>query len=230
LYINISKDGPGINERLGKRAVSDVSVRSRQKEDHVVSTASLEEYAGELRALQERQRPEGIPGETIYPLGQVTIPAHVSHWAHQRPDKRALVIGDEQYTYADLDIAHRRLVGWFIVQGVAPVGRVAVYLGNSSEFAIAFLAILRIGAVHVPVNPMFGPAELGHELSDADVSLVITKTALTHNIAACGQPISDLPVLVTDGSGDGSFEDAMTADPMSADLGDVDSLAALNYT
>src|SRR5699024_3863816 len=155
---------------------------------------------------------------------------HVSHWARQRPDQRALVIGDEQYTYADLDIAHRRLAGWLNAQGVAQGDRVAVYLGNSSEFAIAFLAILRIGAVHVPVNPMFGPAELGHELSDADVSLVITKTALTHNIAACGQPISDLPVLVTDGSGDGSFEAAMTPDPISADRADVDSLAALNFT
>src|SRR5699024_9758625 len=135
--------------------------RRCQKEGHVVSTASLEEYAGELRALQERQRPEGSPGETIYPLGQVTIPAHVSHWARQRPDQRALVIGDEQYTYADLDIAHRRLAGWLNAQGVAQGDRVAVYLGNSSEFAIAFLAILRLGAVHVPANRLSGPAALG---------------------------------------------------------------------
>src|SRR5699024_6345228 len=150
--------------------------------------------------------------------------------ARQRPDQRALMSGDEQYTYADLDIAHRRLAGWLSAQGVVQGDRVAVYLGNSSEFAIAFLAILRIGAVHVPVNPMFGPAELGYELGVADVSLVVTNAALANNIAACDPPIADLPVLVTDDDGDRSFDEAMSAEPITADRGDLDSLAALNYT
>src|SRR5699024_7368838 len=160
----------------------------------------------------------------------VTMSVHVSPCDRLRLDQRALVIGDEQYTYADLDIAHRRLAGWFIAQGVAPGDRVAVYLGNSSEFAIAFLSILRIGAVHVPVNPMFGPAELGYELGDADVNLVVTNAALANNIAACAPPIADLPVLVTDDDGDRSFDKAMSAEPITADRGDLDSLAALNYT
>src|SRR5699024_5242193 len=146
-------------------------------------------YVGELAELQCRQRPDGIPHETIYPAGQMTVPAHVSYWAEQRPDQSALVVGDQRYTYAALDEGHKRVAGWLSDQGIALGDRVAVYLGNSSEFAIAFLAILRIGAVHVPVNPMFGPAELSHELGDADASMVITNAVLADTLAACEQPI-----------------------------------------
>ncbi len=53
--------------------------------------------------------------------------------------------------------------------------RVGVFPPNGSRFVVALLAVLRLGAVHVPVNPMFRAAELRHELNDAAPELVITR-------------------------------------------------------
>src|SRR5690606_16197123 len=148
-----------------------------------MSTTDLESYLAELRILHAKRRPAHIPDHVVYPAGEITIPAHVSHWARERGDAVALVFEGRELTYRELDDAHRRLAGWLAAQGIGRGDRVAVYLGNSPEFVIAFLAILRLGAVHVPVNPMFAPAELAHELGDSEPSLIMTNEQLAPAVA-----------------------------------------------
>lgn len=191
---------------------------------------TLDDYVTRVRELQRSLRPGGIPEEVHYPLGEITIPAHVSAWAATRPDTTALVLGDTAFTYAELDEIHRRVATWLSEHGVGRGDRVAIYLGNSVEFAIAFLAILRLGAVHVPVNPMFQPAELAYELLDSEPVLLVTNSALTGVLDACSDRVPDLPVLLTDGTGEFSWDAATSAEPYAGDDGDLDSLAALNYT
>ncbi|MET0467490.1 MAG: AMP-binding protein [Aeromicrobium sp.] len=191
---------------------------------------TLDAYLAEVRQLQDALRPAGIPAEVTYPAGEITIPAHVSHWAAERPDHLALALGDTRYTYAELDDAHRRVATWMSEHGVSRGDRVAVYLGNSTEFVVAFLALLRLGAVHVPVNPMFQPAELAYELLDSEPVLVVTATALSPTLDACADRVPAIPVLLTDGTGEFSWESALAAAPYAGDDGDLESLAALNYT
>nr|MCW2727460.1 acyl-CoA synthetase [Aeromicrobium sp.] len=196
----------------------------------MTTTSPLDEYVTRLRALHREARPAGIPHEVVYPAGEITIPAHISHWAERRPDHRALVLGSAQLTYAELDDAHRRVATWMSEHGVSRGDRVAIYLGNSIEFALAFLAVLRLGAVHVPVNPMFQPAELAHELTDSEPALIVTSGALRPVLDACEGDILAIPVLQTDGNDEFGWAAAIAADPYDADDGDLDSLAALNYT
>lgn len=188
----------------------------------------LDSHVADLRALHAARRPAGVPAETVYPQGQVTVPAHVSAWARSRPDHLALLLEDQSYTYAELDDAHRRLAGWMAAKGVTRGDRVAVHLGNSTEFVIAFLAILRLGAVHVPVNPMFQAAELAHELGDAEPSLIVTSTELTPLLDAAADRLPATPRLVVDAPG--AWYAVLATEPHAADDGDLDSLAALNYT
>jgi acyl-CoA synthetase (AMP-forming)/AMP-acid ligase II len=168
-----------------------------------------------------------VPDEVVHPVGEITIPAHVGHWATVRPDHCALRIDDRSWTYAELDDAHRRVAGWMAAKGVTRGDRVAVHLGNSAEFAIAFLAILRLGAVHVPVNPMFQPEELAHELLDSEPSLIVTASALQPVLEACRDRVPEMTVLLVDGA---DWRDALGHSPFVRDDGDLDSLAALNYT
>lgn len=196
----------------------------------MTSHQSLDEYLTEVRRLQAAARPAGIPDEVTHPAGRITIPAHVSHWAAERPDQVALTMGDTRYTYAELDDAHRRVATWMSQHGVSRGDRVAIYLGNSTEFVIAFLAVLRLGAVHVPVNPMFQPAELAYELLDSEPVLVVTTSALSPVLEACADRVPELPVLLVDAGGEFGWEGATSAEPYAGDDGDLSALAALNYT
>lgn len=69
------------------------------------------------------------------------------------PDKCALVQDDRRATYAELDAAANCLATWMIVKGVDPGNRVVILLANSLEYVVSYYAILKAGAVAVPLNP-----------------------------------------------------------------------------
>jgi amino acid adenylation domain-containing protein len=69
------------------------------------------------------------------------------------PEKTALVCGAHKYTYAQLDKLTDRLAHGLIERGVRRGDRVVVYLGNSLESVLSIFAVLKAGAVFVPVNP-----------------------------------------------------------------------------
>ena len=75
-------------------------------------------------------------------------------------DRVALVYGDQRMTYAELNEQVDRLAGALAARGLADGALVALVLPNVPEFVVAFLAILRAGAVVVPLNPHFLEAEL----------------------------------------------------------------------
>lgn len=52
--------------------------------------------------------------------------------------------------------------------------KIAILLGNSPEFVQAYLAILRLGAIVIPLNPAFTESELGYILKDSSTKLVIS--------------------------------------------------------
>ncbi len=72
--------------------------------------------------------------------------------ARNRPNKTALVCGRDRYTYVQLDRMANRLANSLRDHGVRRGHRVCIYLGNSMPAVVAVFAILKVGAVFVPVN------------------------------------------------------------------------------
>ncbi|WP_037771342.1 AMP-binding protein [Streptomyces sclerotialus] len=187
----------------------------------------IEHYLTDLRTRQDRAR-RGRQADTVrLRAGERTVPGYVHHWAATAPDRPALVFEGHETTYRELDEASDRLAGWLAAQGVRPGDRVGVHLPNCPQFLVAMLAVLRLGAVHVPVNPMFKAAELRHELTDAGTRLVISRTELAPAIEEirADTPVRD--VLLAD---TGEWDDALAHAPYGRIADDLDALAALNYT
>ena len=87
----------------------------------------------------------------------------------------AVITATERYTYGDLRAACERLVGELIAIGVQSNDRVGI-LGNNSLFWIAaYLAVLKLGAVAVPLPATAMPEEVG------------TMTASARCVATCAE-------------------------------------------
>src|SRR5262245_1707067 len=114
----------------------------------------------------------------VYPFGEVPMTEYVRRWADTEADRAALIFYGATTSYAELDDLSDRFAALLAARGVRPGDRVGVFLPNCPYFIVAFWGILKAGAVHVPVNPMFRPAELKHELTDADVAAVVTLESL----------------------------------------------------
>lgn len=68
------------------------------------------------------------------------------------PLAEALVSGQTRMTYRALDAAVGHLAGGLRNLGVRQGSRVAMLLGNRTEFLTTLLACLRLGAIAVPIN------------------------------------------------------------------------------
>ncbi|MFC9458781.1 AMP-binding protein [Streptomyces sp. NPDC056983] len=207
----------------------------------------IEEYLEDLRARQARVRPHGTPSDVVYPLGEISVPDHVAHWARLRPDRAAVVFEGRTVTYRELDELSRRVAGRLASEGVGAGDRVAVHLPNCPQFLIAFLAVLRLGAVHVPVNPMFQGAELAYELEDCGAETVITLDTSLPLLASVRRQTAVRRVFVTsltemalaatapdgvaiEGLAVHTWAQAVAHEPADGGPADLDALAALNYT
>ena len=129
-----------------------------------------------VRALAERQQqhwPEGIPREAVYPFGEIALTDYLRRWAAQQPDKAAVIFYGQELSYAELDRLSDRFAGLLARQGVKAGDRVAVMLGNCPQFHIVFFGILKLGAVHVPVNPLFKEQEMLYELNDSQARTLV---------------------------------------------------------
>ncbi|QBR03971.1 AMP-binding protein [Paraburkholderia pallida] len=107
-------------------------------------------------------------------------------------------------TYAEVDARSRALAGYLQKKlGVRKGDRIAVMLPNIFAFPIICIAIARIGAVQVNVNPLYTPRELAHQLNDAGAGIIIAYAGATPTLAQIVDQ-TEVKTVITAGLGDGS--------------------------
>jgi acyl-CoA synthetase (AMP-forming)/AMP-acid ligase II len=84
----------------------------------------------------------------------------------------------ERITYARAERESSAMGARLIAAGVTKGVRVGILAPNGPDFAIAFLAVTRIGAVAVPINTFFQPTELAWVLRDADIHTLLSVESL----------------------------------------------------
>ena len=67
------------------------------------------------------------------------------------PEREALVFEDRRWSWSELDAAAGRLAASLADDGLVAGERVAMLLSNRPEFVTTLLALLRLGAIAVPV-------------------------------------------------------------------------------
>ncbi len=89
-----------------------------------------------------------------------------------RPGQRPRV-----YTFAQLQQAANRLSQVLQGLGVQPGDRVAMVMPQRFETAVAYMAVLQMGAVAMPLSMLFGPEALAFRLQDSDARVVVAEAA-----------------------------------------------------
>src|ERR1700692_3152577 len=85
------------------------------------------------------------------------------------PDRVALICGDEQLTYAQLEKRATRFAHYLIDRGVQKDDKVGLYCRNRIEIVIAMLGIIKAGAILVNVNFRYVEGELRYLFDNSDM-------------------------------------------------------------
>jgi 2,3-dihydroxybenzoate-AMP ligase len=97
----------------------------------------------------------------------ITIPGALAAAAAKRPEKVALVHGDERVSYAQLVERVERLAAGLVLAGLKPLDRVVLQLHNIPEFVYAYFALIRAGAVPVMALRAHRHTEVKHFITSA---------------------------------------------------------------
>jgi len=90
------------------------------------------------------------------------------------PQKEALVCEGTRWNYRDFDHRVNSLAASLAKKlGVQKGDRVSMLQGNSSEWAVSFFALSRLGAISVPLNTRFKSEELKYMINDSGSKAVI---------------------------------------------------------
>ena len=139
--------------------------------------------------------------------------------------------GNRTVTYGDVERMSARYAHVLVARGVRPGDRVAVQVDKSIEAVMVYLACVRAGAVFLPLNTAYTPAEVEYFLTDAEPALFVCdpvrREALTPVAQKAGAKLDTLGT-----AGDGTLaEAAATAPDTFADVArGPDDLAAILYT
>ncbi len=90
-----------------------------------------------------------------------------------RAGEVALRVGDERLTFAELDARSARLAAVLVDAGHTGQ-RIGVALPRSADLVVALLAVLRAGAVYLPIDLEYPRTRIEHIVGDADPVRVLT--------------------------------------------------------
>lgn len=88
--------------------------------------------------------------------------------ANRLPDKVAFKFGENIYTYKEMNEKVNQLANGLIAHGIDKGDKIALMMKNSDLFVMTFYAILKAGAVAVPVNFRLTEREVAYILDDSD--------------------------------------------------------------
>lgn len=90
------------------------------------------------------------------------------------PKEIAILMGDENLTYEQLNRRVNRLAHWLTMQGVEHEVPVAVAMRRSVSFVVTILAVIKAGGTYVPIEPSFPSDRIRFILEDSRSLLLLT--------------------------------------------------------
>ena len=118
-----------------------------------------------------------MPFPTVTP----TIPALVRSSAARFGEKPFLIADGETLTYIELDLRSSQLALAMLHEGIGKGDHVGILMPNSVEWAVAWFATTRIGAVAVPLNTFYKASELGWTARHADLRTILVRSSFRNH-------------------------------------------------
>ncbi|WP_338460410.1 non-ribosomal peptide synthase/polyketide synthase [Azotobacter vinelandii DJ] len=98
------------------------------------------------------------------------------------PEAVALVFGEQEMSYGELNRRANRLAHRLIELGVGPDVLVGIAVERGVEMVVGLLAILKAGGAYVPLDPEYPRERLAYMIGDSGVGLLLTHASLLEHL------------------------------------------------
>ncbi len=124
-----------------------------------------------------------MPEEFVMPdntnLAYCMLDRHIDAGRGKRP---AVIFGDRVVSYAELQEASCRIASSLADLGVENQDRVAIRMVNCPEALAVIFALMRLGAIPVPMSPLWSKDEIGFTLNNAEAKYIFVSAPLMEEV------------------------------------------------
>jgi long-chain acyl-CoA synthetase len=113
----------------------------------------------------------GVPQHIDIPA--VPLHAFLRQDAERYPDRPCTNFKGHVVTYREMDALTDHLAAALAAMGIQKGQPVGLFMPNSTQFVMAFYAILKAGGIVVATNPLYTAREIEHQLNDAGVEILL---------------------------------------------------------
>src|SRR5690625_2086136 len=123
---------------------------------------------------------------------KMNLSDQLSITARKHPDKTAFVFQDKETSYLEMEGAVRKFASQLKELGYQKGDHIALVVGNSPYYVIGMYGALRMGAIVIPINPLYTAHEMGYMLKNGDVKAVITMDVLLEKLTEIANDLPDI--------------------------------------
>lgn len=116
--------------------------------------------------------------------------------AARNGDRRLLHFEGRDVSYRELDLLTNRMANGLKDRGIGPGDKVCIMMANSLEFIYAWLGLVKIGAVEVPINTAHKGDLLSYLINNSDARFMIVDAHYLGTIAKIESGLTKLEKLV----------------------------------
>ncbi|WP_211260728.1 polyketide synthase [Pseudoxanthomonas dokdonensis] len=163
--------------------------------------------------------------------GAVLVHELFEQQVERTPDAIALAYAGAVLTYRQLNQRANQLAHHLRGYGVGADDRVAVYLPRGLDLIVAIMAVLKVGAAYVPLDPMYPVERLAYTLRDSEPKILLSQSVMTPDWRELAGEDGSIATVVDIAADADLWRQAATDNPSPADIGlRSDHLAYVLYT
>ena len=103
-----------------------------------------------------------------------TISQLFEEQVEKTPDNIAVVFGDQQLTYRELNERANSLANYLRNNGITRNDIVGIMVNRSLEMLVAILAVLKSGACYIPIDPEYPQDRIEYMLNNSNAKMLLT--------------------------------------------------------
>jgi amino acid adenylation domain-containing protein len=188
LYVRETFDAEGGPAGLGGMLIAAADLFDMESAERISSRWSrvMESLAtdpqtrlSELDVLDdgERERLLTERNDTAADIPSATLPELFAAQVARTPDAVAVVHGETELSYAELDARASQLAQHLVWRGAGPESVIGVCLERGVDMVVALLGVLKAGAAYLPVDPEHPAERIAVTLADARALCTLTAAA-----------------------------------------------------
>ncbi len=136
-----------------------------------------------------------VPKHIEYP--KIPLQEILQKSAKEFPQKTAIVFGEREISYAQLDLLSNQFANSLIKLGVRKGDRIAIFLPNIPQFIIAYFGILKAGGVVTTISSLHREREVEYQIKDSGAQIIVALDSLYPIIAKVKQKKELKHVIIT---------------------------------